>query len=323
MRRRCLFFLFVAGALRGQDTWDKVERIVAVGDVHGGYVEFVGVLRNAKLIDEQDRWIGGRAHLVQTGDVLDRGPDSRKAMDLLMALEKRAKAAGGYVHALIGNHEAMNLYGDLRYTSAGEFASFRSNESEAQLAALWELETRKLRPKPDGIAHAKWLSEHPPGWAEHRIQFGPQGRYGRWIRSHNTVIRINGNLFLHGGISPKYASKSIREINEGVREELMDFSRMPADGYVRDEQGPLWYRGLAREDPAQGEFVPQMLKKYGARRMVIGHTTNAGRIVPLYGGVVLAIDVGLSGVYGGHRVCLILEGNDAFALSGEQKMALP
>ena len=96
--------LAVAGAF-GQEF--RAERIVAVGDVHGGYEEFTAVLRMAGVIDAANRWTGGKTHLVQTGDIPDRGPDSRKAFDLLMTLEREAKKAGGQVHALIGNHEAM------------------------------------------------------------------------------------------------------------------------------------------------------------------------------------------------------------------------
>ncbi|HEY2019456.1 MAG TPA: metallophosphoesterase, partial [Bryobacteraceae bacterium] len=124
--------------LAAQVEWTGIDRVVAVGDIHGDYNALVEVLRAAGVIDKKDRWIGGKTHLVQTGDIPDRGPDTRKAMDLLMALEKQAAKAGGYVHPLIGNHEAMNLYGDLRYTTPGEFAAFKTGESEQVRAAIWE-----------------------------------------------------------------------------------------------------------------------------------------------------------------------------------------
>src|SRR5262252_6086968 len=88
-----------------------VERVVAVGDVHGAYDRFVEILRAARLIDDRQRWTGGRAHLVQLGDVVDRGPDSLKVIDLLDALQEDAERAGGAVHPLIGNHEAMRVIG--------------------------------------------------------------------------------------------------------------------------------------------------------------------------------------------------------------------
>ena len=73
-----------------QHTWDGIDRIVAVGDVHGDYNQFLRTLLAAKVIDQNNQWIGGRTHLIQTGDLFDRGPDSRKAMDLLMRLEVEA-----------------------------------------------------------------------------------------------------------------------------------------------------------------------------------------------------------------------------------------
>src|SRR5690606_24459191 len=49
------------------------SRIVAVGDVHGGYDEFVRLLQDAGVINARRTWTGGRTRLVQTGDVVDRG----------------------------------------------------------------------------------------------------------------------------------------------------------------------------------------------------------------------------------------------------------
>jgi DNA-binding PadR family transcriptional regulator len=66
------------------------ERVVAIGDVHGAHDQFVAILRSAGLIDRRDRWVGGRARLVQTGDILDRGSDSKKVIDLLRRLERDA-----------------------------------------------------------------------------------------------------------------------------------------------------------------------------------------------------------------------------------------
>src|SRR4030095_6799611 len=78
----------------GDDTWDSVGRVVAVGDVHGDYDQLVTVLRDTGLVDDKTRWVGGKAWLVQTGDRVDRGPDSRKVMDLLQRLEEAAKEGG-------------------------------------------------------------------------------------------------------------------------------------------------------------------------------------------------------------------------------------
>ena len=118
-----------AGA--AQTAWDHVARVVVFGDLHGDYGKFHDMLAQAGLIDGRDNWSGGQTHLVQVGDVPDRAPDTRKIVELMMKLEPQARRAGGYVHALIGDHEAMNMEGDLRYTTAGEFAAFATPASAA------------------------------------------------------------------------------------------------------------------------------------------------------------------------------------------------
>jgi hypothetical protein len=69
------------------DSFTGVQRIVAIGDIHGDHERFVAALKLCRIIDDKSSWIAGKTHLVQTGDILDRGPDSKKVMDLLMQLE--------------------------------------------------------------------------------------------------------------------------------------------------------------------------------------------------------------------------------------------
>lgn len=248
-----------------QHTWKGVERIVAVGDVHGDYGQFVKTLQYVRVIDKSGKWIGGKTHLVQTGDVLDRGPDSRKVMDLLMKLEKEAAKAGGGVHALVGNHESMILYGDWRYVHPGESQAFG-------------------------------------GADKYRAAMGPKGKYGKWIRSHNAVVKINDVLFLHGGLAGRYGTMSLDEINNGIRAGLN-----AGGGMGRDKGGPLWYRGLAKhgEKDVAKQLEP-VFKTHKARHIVIGHCVS-DRILPRAGGKVIQIDVGMSKAYGGPAGCLLIE----------------
>lgn len=336
---RFLWWIFLVFLVIGQvsdlqaarDVWTGVERIVAVGDIHGDYEQFVTLLRSAELLDEKGDWSGGKTHLVQAGDVLDRGPDSRKVMDLLRKLEKQARKSGGYVHALIGNHEAMNIYGDLRYVSPGEYAAFRDKNSEQVRRAFYEQQREELRrrnrdseeaPVFDDAFRRRWESNNPLGSVEHRFHFGPNGRYGKWIRSHNTVIKINDTLFLHGGISPKYASFSIGKINKTVRRELRDLRKLRG-GMVLDPEGPLWYRGLAQEEESLEAHLATVLKEYKVKRIVVAHTPITGAIMPRFDARVLLIDVGISRDYGGSLACLLIEGGRIYALHRGTKLEIP
>ena len=78
--------------------WTGVERVIAIGDLHGDYGRYIDVMESAGLINKSGKWIGGKTHLVQTGDITDRGADSRKIIDHLVKLAKQAKKKGGYVH---------------------------------------------------------------------------------------------------------------------------------------------------------------------------------------------------------------------------------
>jgi hypothetical protein len=319
------FTLLCAGATRlraaqerGPGIWTGVDRVVAVGDVHGDADQLIAVLKSAGLIDDQGNWTGAKTHLVQNGDILDRGPDSRRAMDLLIRLEKQAADAGGYVHDLIGNHEAMNVYGDFRYTSAGEYAAFRDENSEK----LRNAEFQKEHPAD----RAKWEAQHPLGYFELRQQMGPEGYYGKWIASHDSVIKINDALFLHGGISPKYASMKIKDINQRVRDELKDPTPARLQGGIaNDQDGPLWYRGLAQGDDSLASLVDKILKNFGVDWIVIGHTYANAAITPRFDGKVILIDIGLSRVYDGiGKVgCLVIENGKPYVLHRGTRLELP
>jgi hypothetical protein len=308
-----------------EDVWTGVERVVAVGDVHGDCDQFVAVLQSAGVVDGQAKWSGGKTRLVQTGDVLDRGPDSRKAMDLLMRLEEEARSAGGEVHVLIGNHEAMNLYGDLRYVSAGEYEAFRDADSGKAREELYQEHQKQARGPFDDAYRKRWEADHPLGFAEHRREFGPSGKYGRWIRRHNAVVRIDDTLFLHGGISPVYADAGVRSINERIRAELADFTKLRG-GLVEDEDGPLWYRGLALGDEkAMAPHVEKVARSYGVSRIVIGHTFTEGAVIPRFGGKVLMIDVGLARLYDPklRMACLVIEKGKPHVLHRGKRLELP
>ncbi len=259
----------VAPVFSEQCIWNGVGRVVAIGDVHGDFGQFVSLLQGADLVDNELNWIGGKTHLVQIGDVLDRGPDSRAVMDLIMSLEQQAPLQGGYVHFLLGNHEVMLMRSDLRYVHEGEIRSH---------GGLKEM-VRAMR---------------------------PDGEYGRWLSEHNISIRINNALFVHAGISEDFASIALDSINKSAGDEIRRGWLEPSG--IFSSTGPVWFRGLATDrGSAIRRVLEEALETNDADYIVIGHTVSIDGITTRFSGRVVMIDTGMSECYGGKAQYLVLD----------------
>jgi hypothetical protein len=306
-----LFVLSSRPPLHAQEiAWEfeAPSRIVAIGDVHGAHDRFVEALRATGLVDARLSWIGGSAHLVQTGDVLDRGPESRKAMDLLIALEPQAEAAGGRVHALIGNHEFWNAVGDLRYVSREELSAFAGDRDE-ELRRQSQTEAR-------------------PGELALREAYGPKGEYGRWIRAHNAAVKIGDLVFVHGGITPESASLGLAEVNRRVRADME--SESPASSFALADSGPLMTRRYSGDDLTREEqksLAPELsrvLETLEARTMIMGHTATFGLIEPRFDGRAVLVDTGMLDVYlGGRMAALVIENGRLLGVYGKGTVPIP
>ncbi|MFT4623429.1 MAG: 3',5'-cyclic AMP phosphodiesterase CpdA [Myxococcota bacterium] len=254
----------------------RVQRLVAIGDLHGDSAAAQAVLQLAGLVDESGHWAGGDTVLVQTGDTTDRGPDSRGVLDLLRRLSDEAVAAGGRVVPLLGNHETMNLLGDWRYVSAEDLLGFG-------------------------------------GEAARREALGATGEYGQWLRGRDTVALIDGTVFVHGGVTPAFAKHGVDAMNAAVRDAVIAGDR---SAQVIGADGPLWYRGYVQDPPSDAcPRLDQALASLGAQRMVVGHTTRRnGRVEVRCGGRLTVIDTGISAHYGGHLAAWVADSGDAAVL---------
>ena len=314
--------------------WEGVQRVVAVGDIHGDYDNYLATLKAAGLVDKKGKWAGGETHFVQVGDIPDRGPDTRKIIEHMVKLQKQARRKGGQVHALLGNHEAMNVTGDLRYVHEGEFEAFKNRDSKALRDRAFEGTMKNMQANdPEGYAalpdnyREEWNQQHPLGWIEHRQawdpSWNPDGEFVKWSLDRKVAIRIDDTLFLHGGISGFYCQNSLDSITQFVREKLMNYD--PLDpGVIEDEFGPLWYRGLSGVEPrAAEETVAAILEHHGVKRIVVGHTVTSGIIWPEYDSRVVVIDTGISEAYGGYVAYLEIGADGLTAGYPAGRLALP
>lgn len=319
------------------------ERVVAIGDVHGAYDQLVSILQRAQLIDADTHWIGGGATLVQTGDLFDRGLQVRDVMDLLMRIQKEAAAAGGQVIVLLGNHEGMNLTGFYRDVNPDVYATFADEKSKKRRKAAFSRFQKYWRnsalaagyepPPLTGEVKQQWMNVHPLGRIEYTEAIGPEGAYGKWLRTLPVAVIIDDVLFIHGGIGPALAGLSVEEINRKAAEELAAYdeareylvnrSLMPStlgleamvnaarrqeisnpvlaalesadEWLIRSGDGPLWFRGAAKwDEDEQGDEMIELLEGVGATYVVGGHTPQRPRrIQARFDGRVFLIDTGM------------------------------
>lgn len=203
--------------------WDDAPRVVAMSDVHGAHDAFVRTLNASGLLDDNGRWSGGDSHLVITGDLLDRGPDSRDVMDLLMRLEDEAPESGGQVHLLLGNHEVMNLVGDLRYVSEEEYAAFAADEDAGEREHWYGQHLSRLGVEDSVAIREEFERRYPPGFFAHRRAFRADGHYGAWLLQKPVIVVIDGTAFVHGGLAPSVAESGLEGVNRGMVERLRDY----------------------------------------------------------------------------------------------------
>ena len=255
----CLVAAPESAARRGSDspldTDSLPPRVVAIGDVHGAHEQLRGLLRKVGLIDDADRWSGGDTVLVQTGDLLDRGPGVLATLELLRGLEPQARAAGGRVVVLLGNHETMNLLMDLRDVSPESLLPFTDRRSERRRRShcrrVRTLELRRslkagLEAPPRDRIEARCQEETPLGLVEYIEALGPDAELGGWLRDLPVAVRLGPWLFVHGGLSPSLAGFELEEIDRRVHEEIDRFDRM---------RRHLLNRGLIVETSSLPEIV--------------------------------------------------------------------
>jgi hypothetical protein len=333
--------------------WTGVEKIIAVGDLHGDYDNFVLILKNPKvtLVDENLHWIGGKTHLVQTGDILDRGDQAKEIIELLMRLEVEAEAAGGKVHVLLGNHEEATITGISLdypdYVSPRQFVSFlpesfRKAREKQYLSRLPDEERAQVQALGDDLDKNPSLLDFWTGVLGNvRKRNDPLAAlayvenfnetYRKWLLQKNCVVKINDIIFVHGGINLEYSKWPLNDINDVFRMELYAYALHPTDPrlggqpftpkLVYNPQSPLWYR---QDDTASQAEIDEILANLGARRMVVGHNflgSGGGSPIVLqqdavarFEGKVWMIDTGIGYTdLGGVLYALIIEdGNFSF-----------
>lgn len=239
----------------------KPKVMMALSDIEGNFTSFRQLLQGNGVIDSNYNWTFGKGHLVLIGDFVDRGHMVTEVLWLIYALEEKAEAAGGKVHYIMGNHEIMNMNGELDYVHP------------------------RYRKHAD-LMNVPYIS-----------LFGDDAELGRWMGSKNVAEQIGNILFTHGGMSAyiNIMELPLKNMNDSVRRYRTDTSfnfPSPHTQILFSDLGPFWYRGYYMGNPkATMAQVDSTLKLYETSYITTGHTIVANRISTLYDGKVINTDL--------------------------------
>lgn len=267
-----------------KSVFPKADKQLVISDIEANFKAFRKLLLVNKVIDENFNWIFGKGYLILTGDFVDRGDQQTEVLWLIYALEEKAKAAGGYVHYVLGNHEVMNMDNDLRYVHPKYF----------ETAALI------------GENYLNLYSEN--------------SELGRWLRTKNVAQSIGGILYVHGGISQAVnrINLPVQDINKLTRPYFGDTNYIYSDPIVDtlySDLGPFWYRGYyAGTNRASKEQVDSSLSLFGVKKIITGHTIIADTISVLFSGKVLNVDVKHAM---GHSEALLIENKKFYRVTDQ------
>src|SRR5204862_8326609 len=217
----------------------KVSKMLILSDIEGNFQAFRKLLQANHVIDDNFNWTFGKNDLVLIGDFVDRGTMVTEVLWLIYSLEEKAKAAGGYVHYILGNHEIMNMSNDLRY-----------------------VQQRYLR-------HAALMNK------SYMQLFGPDAEIGRWLATKNVTERVGDILFMHGGISQyvNMMNMQVQELNDLVRPFYTDTTYQYKDkrlDILYSDLGPFWYRGYYAGQKATMAQIDSTLNIYDVRYITTG-----------------------------------------------------
>ncbi|XP_057512011.1 shewanella-like protein phosphatase 1 isoform X2 [Actinidia eriantha] len=262
------------------------HRIIAVGDLHGDLSKARCALEMAGVLsaDGRDLWTGEETVLIQLGDILDRGRDEIAILSLLRSLDIQAKAKGGAVFQVNGNHETMNVEGDFRYVDSGAFDEcldfleyLNDCEHDWEEAFIsWVGVSERLKGQKMSQNHwGPWnlvklneavpflfpvlsnhadkliplLGQRPQGVIARSTLLRPGGPLARELARHAVVLKVDDWVFCHGGLLPHHVAYGIERMNREVSNWMRSGDGSPQIPFkaTRGYDSVVWNRLYSRD----------------------------------------------------------------------------
>lgn len=268
------------------------HRIIVFGDIHGHYDLAIDMFSKSKLIKynyrtEEFDWIGNDTCVVQMGDQIDRcrplpglpcddpkttfndeGNDV-KILEFFNKINLKAEQSGGLVISLLGNHELLNVMGNMNYVSQKGLEQFESYKDPEKPDKIFKNGT-------DARIHA----------------FKPGNQYAKMLGcTRLPAIIIGSNLFVHAGVVDALINEidlkgmdDFERINIKIRKWLLG---LLDQNYVENiikysKNSMFWTRilgnippGVSLSNPDCSNNIKNVLKLFDVGSIIVGHTPQS------------------------------------------------
>lgn len=252
--------------------YNRPDRIIVIGDIHGDLKRFKNILVDAKIINNNLEWIAEpNTFVVQLGDQVDSLNRNLnvKNWEILSDTEMIyftnnlsmiAKAKNCIFISLIGNHELMNTIGDFSYVSDNSKKETRLSNFQPMGSIAQILAKRPLVIKIGDLffSHAKFSIDH-----------------------YNILMKYNKNISYINELWKNYMLKIPFDIND---KEIVD-------DIIVGPNGILWNR-----HDNNTELTKNVLELIGCNIMFVGHTPMPNII--FIDNQILYCDTGISRSFG-------------------------
>lgn len=264
------------------------EPIIAIGDLHGDYAMTVKALKLAGVIDDNVKWIGGNTFVVQVGDQVDNcrpaehscevpsdidsSYSGEEAEDIFVLkfmteLNEQAIKVGGRVISLLGNHEIMNVMGNMTYVSYNDVQKFKNYQDP-------DKKGKKFSTAKEARMHA----------------FKPGNEYAKMLAcTRLSAVIIGSYIFVHAGFINEFLNKvgisnkyDLYKISYLMKKWLLGLvtKNNVVDIINSRSYSMFWDRVLGsippnmniKDDSRCVEYLNKALDIFDVGTMVIGHT---------------------------------------------------
>jgi hypothetical protein len=252
-------------------------------------------------------WIGKKTIVVQVGDQIDRCrptnntfsnckdqnvtyDDEASDIEILLFftnLHIKASAIddGSAVYSLLGNHELMNIIGDIRYVSYKNLEQLDVNDENKDQDQDQDINKEVI--DVIDVTNEDYTNNIPNFIKRRKNIFRREGILAKFIAcTRYSILIVNDYLFVHGGVLGSYINQTynLQNLNNDIKDFIMnkkdEKTEKEITNFIFNADSPFYTRklgnikkntSLSLDDCTD---VQNIIKNFNLKGIIVGHTPH-------------------------------------------------